>query len=50
VSERPNEPEPQGIGFGDRRANMVGLVVLGLMVLGFLAGVVFVVVMIVNKW
>lgn len=53
MAESPQTDEPgdkPGIGFGDRRANIIGLVCLGLMLLGFLAGVVFVVLMIVNKW
>jgi hypothetical protein len=48
-SSRTSEPEKPGIGFGDRRANMIGLLVLGLTVLGFIAGLVFLVVMIVKK-
>ena len=50
MSDPSNEPDmKQGIGFGDRRANIIGLVCLGLMVLGFLVGVVFVVLMIVKQ-
>lgn len=51
MSDPSNEPEmKQGIGFGDRRANIIGLVVLGLTLVGFIAGVVFMVLMIVMKW
>ena len=39
-SPETNEPEKPGIGFGDRRANLVGLAILGLMLVGFLVGLI----------
>jgi hypothetical protein len=49
MANEPGEPQKPGIGFGDRRANMIGLAALALMLMGFLAGVVFLVVMLVKK-